>query len=283
MSAKPTGGESESKKTKKKGIHMAKIIPLFSGSKGNAFFVGSGGQGVLIDAGRSCRQIEQAMTTNNMSMSAIKGIFITHEHTDHCKGLRVLTNRYKLPVFASGGTLRALELADCLDTNTQTTIIENSVALGDMQITRINTSHDTEESCCYSITLSDGRKAVVATDLGVMSPALRQEISSANLVLLESNHDVNMLRNGWYPYSLKRRILSDKGHLSNDSCAAELADFIKSGCNRVILGHLSQENNTPELAAATSLCQLQTQGMQQDIDFTLDVAPANLSQFSVVF
>lgn len=262
---------------------MAKIVPLFSGSKGNSYFIGSGSGGVLIDAGRSCKQIEQAMSANNLDMRSVHAIFITHEHSDHCKALRVLASRYETKVFASEGTLNALQNQNCLDPRFKTDLITNTVNIADMQIKRMNTSHDAAESCCYQITTADGRKAVVATDLGCMSDEIRNEISCSNLVVIESNHDVNMLKNGYYPYPLKRRILSDIGHLSNESCACELENFIKCGNNRIILGHLSQENNTPDVALQTSLCALFQAGMKQNVDFTLDVAPVETKGKAIIF
>lgn len=264
-------------------MDLAKIVPLFSGSKGNSYYIGSGSEGVLIDAGKSCKQIETAMSVNEIDMRSIKAVFITHEHTDHCSALRVLANRYEYAVYSSEGTLRSMEQSNYVDRKCKTNVITDQITIGDMLIKRINISHDCAEGCCYSIILPDGRKAVIATDLGVMSEELRREICQSNLVVLESNHDVNMLRNGRYPWPLKQRILSDRGHLSNESCAAELAEFIKSGNNRIVLGHLSQENNTPDVARQTAICQLSQCGMKLDVDYTLNVAPADVRDTSIVF
>jgi len=262
---------------------MAKIVPLFSGSKGNAYYVGSGGKGVLIDAGKSCRLIEKAMAINGINMESIKSVFITHEHVDHCSGLKVLTAKYGYRVFATSGTLGALLDADRISGNCIACTIQEEVVVSDILVKRIHTSHDSAESCCYSITLEDGRKAVVATDFGVMTETLRKEIKESHLVLIESNYDKNMLRNGRYPYLVKRRILSDKGHFSNESCAGELCEFIKHGSNRIVLGHLSRENNTPDLALQTSVCALHMDGMKKDIDYTIDIAPPEPLEMSIVF
>lgn len=264
-------------------IYLAKIVPLFSGSKGNSYYIGSSGQGVLIDAGRSCKQIENAMSLNGLDMRNVGGIFITHEHTDHCKALRVLASRYGIRVFASLGTMQALENANMLDSRFPVQIIDEQAVVGDMLIKRVNTSHDAAESCCFSVVCPDGRKATVATDTGFMTDGIRNEISSSDIAVIESNHDVNMLKNGFYPYNVKRRILSDKGHLSNESCASELADFVKNGCNRFILGHLSQDNNTPDVALQTSICALLQEGMKQNSDFEISVAPVETRGKSIIF
>lgn len=262
---------------------MAKFVTLFSSSKGNSYYIGSSGQGVLIDAGRSCKQIEQAMMANNLDMRTVRAIFVTHEHSDHCNGLRVLASRYGINVYASAGTLEALMEDGRLDSRFDADVIESRITLGDMLIERVDTPHDARESCGYKVTTADGRKAIVATDMGIMLPSVRTAISGCNLAVIESNHDVNMLMSGPYPYPLKRRILSDRGHLSNMACAQELPDFVRSGLTRIVLGHLSQDNNTPDVAYATALCELSGAGMKQGEDFLLSVAPVETSGKAILF
>ncbi|MDY3862398.1 MAG: MBL fold metallo-hydrolase [Ruminococcus sp.] len=262
---------------------MAKVIPLFSGSKGNSYYIGSSGKGILIDAGRSCKQIENALSINGIDMRNIEAIFVTHEHSDHCSALRVLASRYETKVFASAGTLEAMEEANRLSDRFQTEVIENEIALSDMLIRRINTSHDARESCCYQITTPDGKRAVIATDMGVMTPNVKSAVCQSDFAVIESNHDVNMLKNGIYPQYLKRRILSDRGHLSNDVCAKELADFVKSGTLHLMLGHLSRENNTPRLAFSTAINALEDSGMKNGVDFRLYVAPEETDGKAVIY
>lgn len=262
---------------------MAKFVTLFSSSSGNSYYIGSSGQAVLIDAGRSCKQIEQAMMSNNLDMRSVRAIFVTHEHSDHCSGLRVLASRYGITVYASGGTLDALEGDGRLDSRFTADIIESKVSLGDMLIERVDTPHDAKESCGYRVTTADGKKAIVATDMGIMLPSVRTAISECDLAVIESNHDVNMLLSGPYPYPLKRRILSDRGHLSNTACAEELPDFVRNGVRRLVLGHLSKENNTPDVAYATALCALQQAGMKQGEDFTLEVAPRETNGKAILY
>ena len=262
---------------------MAKFVTLFSSSSGNSYYIGSSGQGVLIDAGRSCKQIEMAMQSNNLDMRTVRAVFITHEHSDHCQGLKVLASRYGFTVYASEGTLNALESADRLSSRFTADVIETRVSIGDMLIERTDTPHDSAESCAYSVTTPDGSRATIATDMGIMLPKVREAISKSSLAVIESNHDIDMLRCGPYPYALKRRILSDRGHLSNKACAEELPFLVKSGVNRIVLGHLSKENNTPLLAYNTSLEALTKAGMALGLDFTLEVAPESTNGKAILF
>jgi len=186
-------------------------------------------------------------------------------------------------VYASQGTLEALERANRLDKRFETEVIENEVAVGDMLIKRIDTPHDAAESCCYSVTLADGKIATVATDMGYMTDDVRNAVAHSNFAVIESNHDVDMLKNGPYPFVLKKRILSKYGHLSNPDCAAELAGLVQSGTLRLMLGHLSEQNNTPSIALNTAVNELSKYGMNRGIDYTLDVAPVETNAKSVIF
>lgn len=264
-------------------IDLARAVPLFSGSKGNSYYIGTSSEGVLIDAGRSCRQIENAMEANGLKMQNVGTVFITHEHTDHCSALKVLAKKYGFKVFASEGTLRELARTDKILPNFDANVIENEVAVGNMLVERINTPHDAAESCCYRVTASDGKSALIATDMGVMLDGVRDAAKRSDFVVLESNHDIEMLKNGIYPFYLKQRILSPKGHLSNAACADELADLVKSGTLRLMLGHLSEQNNTPELALATAISSLEKAGLKFRSDFTLDIAPSETRIQSVIF
>lgn len=264
-------------------IVLARVVPLFSGSKGNSYYIGTLNEGVLIDAGRSCKQIENAMEANGLKMSNVSGVFITHEHTDHCSAVKVLAKRYNLPVYASLGTLRALECGNKIAPGTDTILIETEIAIGNMLIQRYNTPHDAAESCCFRVTATDEKSALIATDMGVMLPEIRTAAHQSDFVVLESNHDIEMLKTGMYPYPLKRRILSDKGHLSNDACAKELAELVKGGTLRLMLGHLSEQNNTPHIAFSTSVSALENAGLKFRSDYTLDIAPPETRVHSVIF
>lgn len=253
---------------------MARFCPLFSGSSGNSYYIGTASAGILVDAGRSAKQLSEMMQRCGIETESVKAIFVTHEHSDHVSGLRVLASRRHIPVYTSGGTLAALEQMNCLnDRITYDVIGARGMECADMYIQPFHTSHDSAESVGYLIDTPDGRRVGISTDLGYMSQEVRGALCGADLLVIESNHDVGMLSNGPYPYPLKKRILSQTGHLSNAACAEELCGFAEAGTTRFVLAHLSAENNTPELAYQTSLCSLQMAGMKEGCDFELCVAP----------
>lgn len=264
---------------------MARFTPLFSGSSGNAYYIGSSSEGVLIDAGRSAKQLVNMLRTCGTEPGSVKAIFVTHEHSDHVKGLRVLANRYHIPVYASRGTLQALLQMGCLEGDFPVQEITlDGVECAGMYIQSFRTPHDCAESVGYRVFTADGRSAAVSTDLGYMTDTVRGALCGADLVAIESNHDVRMLQNGPYPYPLKKRILSRTGHLSNVACADELCRMVEMGTTRFVLAHLSAENNTPELAYQTSVCSLSLAGMKEKMDYKLCVAPReNCTGQSVLF
>lgn len=248
---------------------MARIYPLFSSSKGNSTYIGTKTEGILIDDGVSFSRLKKAMEINGLTPDAIKAVFVTHEHSDHTKGLAVLTKKIKAPVFAQSLTLEYLLSSGAI--NGDYCEIKDGTDICGMSVQCFNTPHDTEESCGYKITFSDGKTAAVCTDLGHVPENVESALLGTDCVLLEANYDVEMLRNGIYPYYLKTRIFSRNGHLSNADSGAFAAKLLKSGTTRLILGHLSQENNTPEIAERTVLNCLG--GFTRNTDYTLSVAP----------
>lgn len=262
---------------------MAKIVPLFSSSKGNSYYIQGNGSAILIDAGRNLKQLELAMAENDLSMRDVQAIFVTHEHSDHISALKVLLKRYPIPLYASRGTLEYLARYDKVPPMAQLRVIEDIVETGDFRVERVETSHDAAEPCGYFITTPDGRRMSVVTDTGYLTENAKLAISRSHLAVVESNHDLDMLKEGAYPYILKQRILSDNGHLSNSACAEALPDFVGAGLTRIILGHLSEENNTPHLALNESIDSLSRAGMVINTDYTLDVAPVVTNGRSVRF
>lgn len=264
---------------------MARLCPLFSGSSGNSYYIGNQTDGILIDVGRSARQTVQMLDSCGIAVSQIKGIFITHEHSDHVKGLRVFASKYHIKVYASPGTLGALEQMGILtDQYPAEEIGLEGIECGGMMVKPFLTSHDCAQGYGYTVQTSDDRKITVSTDLGVVSDHVREHLCGSDMVVLESNHDVGMLRNGSYPYPLKRRILSDLGHLSNQSCAEEISALVKGGTPRFLLAHLSRENNTPEIAYQTAICALTMEGMKPELDFQLGIAPVeNRTGKTIIF
>ncbi len=263
---------------------MARLCPLFSGSSGNSCYIGNEDEGILIDAGRSAKQLENALKNNGLDIASVKALFVTHEHTDHISGLRVLASRHNIKVYATGGTLSALEdMGELSDKISYEVISPDGSEAAGMIVKAFPTSHDCRESCGFTVQTPDGRSVAIATDLGYISDEVRAAVSGCDTVMIESNHDVNMLQNGDYPYILKRRILSDSGHLSNDSCARELSDFVRNGTTRIILAHLSEHNNIPQLAYITSRSALSSAGMVEKRDFLLSVAPRENLSGSMIF
>ncbi len=252
---------------------MAQFCSLFSGSSGNCTYISSGDSAVLIDAGVSAKRIREALAARNVDLSSIQGIFVTHEHSGHIAGVRVLANQCGCPVYASKGTLLGMEKAHALpDGSVAALSAGESLAVGNMQVTAFATPHDTPESTGYVVETADGTRLAVATDMGELTRPVFDLLCGCDLVLLESNHDVAMLRSGPYPPFLQHRILGNRGHLSNAACAAALPALVNAGVSRILLGHLSDKNNTPSLAYNTSHAALSQAGIAVGSDVRLAVA-----------
>lgn len=262
---------------------MAKIVPLFSSSKGNSYYIQGNRTAILVDAGRNLKQLEAAMTLNGLSLGDVRALFITHEHTDHISALKVMLKRYDIPLYATKGTLDELIRTDKVAACARLNVIEDVIETADFRVERVETSHDAAESCGYFIETPDSRRLSIVTDTGYLTDNAKTAIAHSNLAVVESNHDVEMLKNGPYPYILRKRILSDSGHLSNPACAEALPAFVEAGLTRIILGHLSQENNLPSIAVSEAMRSLSAAGMVVDSDYTLDVAPVDTNGKSITF
>jgi len=231
---------------------MARFYSLFSGSKGNASVVRSGSNSLLIDAGVSCKQIITALEAYNISNESISGILITHSHIDHIKGLRVLCKKLNAKVYATEETMSTLlECGHISDKSFGGIFCENAENIGSFSVNAFPTDHDAEGSCGFRIETPEERVCSICTDLGHITDDVHNSVIGSDLVLLESNYDPVMLKNGPYPFYLKSRIAGADGHLSNISCAEEALRLVDKGTTRIVLGHLSQENNTPYLAERT--------------------------------
>lgn len=252
---------------------MARVCRLFSGSSGNSTFIGNGEGGILIDAGVSAKRLCEALLNISVDPESIKGVFVSHEHTDHIAGVRVFCSKYGVPVFGTRGTLEIMERDGHINGKFDTFCLENEdMELGGFEIGHFPISHDCAEGCGYKVVLPDGRSAAVCTDLGFVSEQVKNALCGVDLVFFESNHDVDMLKTGSYPYPLKQRIMSHIGHLSNDACAEVLPFFVQNGTTRIVLSHLSEHNNMPIIAKRCAAYSLKCEGMKEGEDFLLSVA-----------
>ncbi len=254
---------------------MARLCTLASGSGGNATYISTGGGDILIDAGISCKALLNAIETCGGDISKLCAVAVTHTHSDHIKGLKTFLKKSKLPLIASAETLDYLWLNDSIPEGINTIVADGTITVGENAVNFFKTSHDAAGSGGYKITLPDGRSVAVCTDLGVVDDCVRQSLTGCEAVLIESNHDIEMLRRGPYTAQLKLRILSDKGHLSNNACAVELPSLVKSGTTRIVLGHLSAENNTPVLALSSAQTALAQIGAEDGVDYILEAAKPN--------
>lgn len=233
---------------------MARMYPLFSSSSGNCTYIGDERSGILIDAGVSCKRICAALADSGIETSAVKGVFVTHTHSDHISGLKVLTKRLGVPVYSLGGNLEILAKGDKVSPECDLREINGKpVTAGGFEVEAFPTPHDTPVSCGFRMTAPSGASCAVCTDLGTVTEEIHRQLVKCRLVLLESNYDPEMLRCGSYPEDLKARISSDRGHLSNGDCGRELARLAKAGVYSFVLGHISQQNNTPQLAESSAL------------------------------
>lgn len=228
-----------------------RICSIASGSSGNCIYVGSDATHLLVDVGISGKRTEEGLRELDLSMQDIDGIFITHEHTDHIAGLGVLARKYSVPIFATRGTIAAIKktasVGEIPEELFQTVYADEKVIVKDIVCNPMRISHDAAEPVAYRI--SHGKKKVgIVTDLGTYNDYTVECLKEMDALLLEANHDVNMLQVGPYPYYLKQRILGDRGHLSNERAGQLLCDLLHDKLQAVMLGHLSKENNLPELA-----------------------------------
>jgi phosphoribosyl 1,2-cyclic phosphodiesterase len=245
------------------------LCSIASGSSGNCIYTGTDNTGILIDAGISAKRIEQGLAEIDRNIKEIKGIFVSHEHSDHIKGIGVLARKHHIPIYGTKGTIDAIRNMSCLgkiDEDLYHVIrADDEVKIDDLVVKPFRISHDAAEPVAYRMECGE-KSAAIATDLGFYNQAIVDKLKNLDVLLLESNHDIHMLQAGPYPYYLKRRILGDQGHLCNEKAAELVVELTHDCLKNVILGHLSKENNYPDLALAT---------VQNEVDKTIcvEVAP----------
>lgn len=228
-----------------------RVCSIASGSSGNCIYVGSNNTHVLVDAGISGKRIETGLNEIGVTTSDIDAILVTHEHSDHIAALGVLSRKYGIPIYATRGTFEGVlssKSVGNIDESLFHPIEGNSCfAIEELTINSVNVSHDANEPVAYRIN-TENASVGVCTDLGKYDDNIINAFSGVDTLLIEANHDVNMLQVGKYPYALKQRILGDKGHLSNEACGRLLCRLLHDNLQSIFLGHLSAENNLAELA-----------------------------------
>ena len=261
-----------------------RFASIASGSSGNCIYIGTDHTHILVDAGISSRRIEQGLSELGVKPSELSGILITHEHSDHVGGLGVFSRRNEVPIYTTketfGQILRFKNLGQIPEDLYREVIPDEEFTIGDMRISPFSIDHDAANPCAYRVD-TERASAAVVTDLGNYSQYTVSHLLGLDAVLLEANHDVHMLEAGPYPYYLKRRIMGNKGHLSNDSAGRLLGDILHDGFKKALLGHHSRENNYAELAYETVRLEVTMgENAYQGADF--DIAVADRDKMSEV-
>jgi len=230
-----------------------RLVSLASGSSGNCIYVGDANTHILVDVGLSKKKTEEALNQIDLTLSDIDAILITHEHSDHIGGLGVISRGYGIPIYATRGTFEGIRMAKLGDLDPQLfhpIEAELPFLIKKLEVDPMKISHDAREPVAYRF-YENEKKAAIVTDLGTYDQKIVDALQGFDILFLEANHDINMLQVGRYPYPLKQRILGEKGHLSNEACGRLLSRLLHDGIRYIELGHLSHENNYPELAYET--------------------------------
>jgi phosphoribosyl 1,2-cyclic phosphodiesterase len=249
------------------------LLTIASSSKGNCILIRNGSHNLLIDMGINLCHLLKALDYYKISPEDINGVIITHEHIDHVRGLDTLVRRYRTPVFSHKLTMNEIEKKYKLSLPSYD-VSETGFSIGNIDVQPFRTRHDAIYSLGYSLSDRTGRIAV-ATDLGSMTKGVINNLKGSNIVFIESNHDLTMLKNGAYPEFLKQRIRGPVGHLSNDDCSSAVLELASSGTDSFILGHLSENNNTARIAYRTTAERLMRSGYSVGDEIALDVAAPN--------
>ncbi|WP_026509419.1 MULTISPECIES: MBL fold metallo-hydrolase [unclassified Butyrivibrio] len=256
-----------------------RLASLSSGSSGNSIYVGSDTTHILVDAGCSRKRIVEGLSKLDLSLDDIDAIFVTHEHSDHIASLHTILKKYDIPVFATKGTIQGIRISDkkgeMVSSEFHEIRADERLTVKDLTINPITIMHDALEPVAYRISCGD-KKVGIATDLGCYNDYTVDNLRNMDAILIEANHDVRMLQTGPYPYMLKKRILGDKGHLSNEKSGELLCRILHDNLKGILLGHLSKENNLPELAYETVRVEIEMgENPYHGNDFPIIVAERN--------
>lgn len=262
-----------------------KICSIASGSSGNCIYVGNGKNHILIDAGVSRKRIVEGLKEIGVAPDKLDAIFVTHEHSDHIQGIPMMVKMFGVPVFATGGTLDGICMKDSKKVIGRDKLYQlyadEAVSIGNLKIMPFAISHDAAEPVCYTVQ-DDTGKLGIATDLGVYDEYTIEHLANSDVLFLEANHDISMLEAGSYPYALKCRILSDRGHLSNEASGQLLCRLSHKKLRYTFLAHLSKENNYPQLAYQAVKCQIWEEMGLNKLPFELLVAERDKPSREVV-
>ncbi|WP_156289904.1 MBL fold metallo-hydrolase [Oceanobacillus salinisoli] len=250
---------------------------LASGSTGNAFYIESEQQKLLVDAGLSGKKLTNLFEKIQIDPQELSGVLVTHEHSDHIKGLGIFARKYNLPIYANEKTWKAMDGAIGKISVDQKFLfnMEEVKTFGDLDVESFGVSHDAAEPMFYTFR-HKGKKVALVTDLGYVSERIKKIVEDADAYVFEANHDVEMLRMGRYPWSVKRRILGDSGHVSNEDCALALTDIISNRTKRIYLAHLSVDNNMKDLARMSVNNVLKERGIDMELHDTDPEEPTAL-------
>ena len=243
---------------------MFKFCTLYSGSSGNCSLVQTDSTKILVDAGQSAKKIEEALSAIDVDPFSIDGILVTHEHSDHVKGLGILSKKFHIPVYANSETWNAMEKQkEKVEENNIKFFSFDKFKIGNIDVKPFSIPHDAANPCGFNIFNND-KKISIATDIGHMNKEILQNLLNSNFLLLEANYEPEVLRYSKYPYLLKTRISGPNGHLSTVDAGKTISYLVNRGLDKVMLGHLSNESNFPELAYKTVVEQLMENNVAQN-------------------
>ena len=231
-----------------------KLLSIASGSSGNCYYVGNSDTHLLVDVGISCKRVENALKDEGIKPSELDGVLVTHEHIDHVKGIGVLARKHGVPIYATAGTIAEMKKMTSLGSIDEGLFHEirpdEKILIKDITVDPSSIWHDAADPVCYSL-YGDGKKVSIATDMGNYNDYIVDKLDNSDIMVVEANHDVRMLEAGPYPYYLKRRILGNYGHLSNELSGQLIYKLLNDHDKGILLGHLSKENNYARLAYET--------------------------------
>jgi len=252
---------------------MFNFYSLYSGSSGNCLLVETSNTKILIDAGESAKKITNALSSINVDIENIDAILVTHEHSDHVKGLGTISKKYNIPVYANTKTWSAMPEQEYKinDNNKKNFKMCDKFEIGDLKVIPFEIPHDAADPCGFNIFYND-KKISIATDIGHMTSKTVHTLEDSCFILLESNYDPNILKCSKYPYSLKQRISGPKGHLANSEAGKTISYLMNCGLKKVMLGHLSKESNFPELAYQTVIQELMDKNFDEN---SINISVAN--------